>query len=34
MNKKNNEQIDPELAEFMEEFYDEHKKVMDELAKM
>lgn len=34
MNKKNSEQVDPELAEFMKEFYDEHKEVMDELAKV
>lgn len=34
MNKKNSEQIDQELTEFMNEFYDKHKKVMDELAKM
>lgn len=34
MNKKNNEQVDPELTEFMQEFYDAHKKVMDELAEM
>ena len=34
MNKKNNEQVDPELAEFMKEFCDAHKEVMDKLAKM
>lgn len=34
MNKKTSEQVDPELAEFMKEFYDAHKEVMDKLAKM
>lgn len=34
MNKKNSEQVDPELAAFMDKFYQEHKTAMDELAKM
>lgn len=34
MNKNNSEQVDPELAAFMKEFYDEHNEVMDELAKI
>lgn len=34
LNKKTSEQVDPELAEFMKEFYEVHKDVMDELAKM